>query len=495
MGTLLERLIEAARQWRTRHRIPGAAATLIVRTTMSAYRTRVLGLAAESAFFALLSLPALLLGLVGTLGHLRSVLGARTVLDIRAWILDLAAKALTSNTVDTLVTPLVDDFIRGAQGGLLSVSFLVSLWSGSRAMSVFIEAITISYGLEDLRGFIWHRALAFVAYLGGLLFGLVVLPVVVAGPDLLERLLPMTAPYMHLSYWPIVGLLSLACIVVLYALSVPVHTPLWRHLPGALVAVLILMFGSVGLRVYLDASFGEVTVYGSLAAPIIILAWLYVMALAVLIGSSLNAEIDAMWPTPETASARAAIAARRHARSRRVVERHERALQNVTAADADPGDQGDDEDAPPATEPHEAEATGTRDPEEEPAAPQEPGETAPRETAPAEQAGTRAQRDGDGRAEPGDGAAPPRPDGAAEPPARRTPLPAQEPPAPPRPSGDGVRSGAEAAGRLDGQAGSQRPPAPDPGDGGGAAEPAAPPDNGRGADPHGDHGGAQTPAR
>lgn len=282
----------------------GAAGTLAVRTTKSAYRTRVLGLAAESAFFALLSLPALLLGLIGTLGHLRSVLGAETVLEIRAWILDLASRALTASTVETLVTPLVDDFIRGAQGGILSVSFLVSLWSGSRAMSVFIEAITIAHGLEDMRGFFHHRALAFVAYLGGLLFALVILPIVVAGPDLIRRLLPFTADYMHLTYWPVVGGLSLVCIVVLYALSVPVHTPLWRQLPGALLAMLVLLLGSVGLRIYLDASFGEVTIYGSLAAPIIVLAWLYVMALAVLIGSSLNAEIDAMWPTAATAAAR-----------------------------------------------------------------------------------------------------------------------------------------------------------------------------------------------
>ncbi|GAB3211760.1 YihY/virulence factor BrkB family protein [Marinactinospora thermotolerans] len=323
----------------------GAVVSLVARTAASASRTRVVGLAAESAFFSLLSLPALLLGLVGALGHLRPLLGAETVLGVREWILELAATALTTDTVDTVVTPLVDDFLAGAQGGAISVTFLVSLWSGSRAMNVFIESITIAYGLEELRGYFRQRALAFVGYLGGLLFALVVLPAIVAGPELVRDLLPMTADHLHLAYWPGVVALSLLCLVGLYTLSVPVRTPVWRHLPGAVVAVLVLLAGSVLLRLYLDASFGQVTIYGSLAAPIAILAWLWVMALAVLVGSSLNAEIDAMWPTETTATARAEIAARRHARAARLVERREKALQSVAGeegeADVEPAPEND----------------------------------------------------------------------------------------------------------------------------------------------------------
>ncbi|WP_398695782.1 YihY/virulence factor BrkB family protein [Streptomonospora wellingtoniae] len=313
--------------WRERHPVPGALLLLAGRTVRALSRARVVGLAAESAFFSLLSLPALLLGLVGTLGHLRPMLGNGTVLEIRAWMLDLAATVLTSDTVDSLVAPLVDEFLRGAQGGLLSVTFLVSLWSGSRAMNVFIDAITIAYGLDELRGFLRQRVLALLAYLGGLLFALAVLPVLVAGPDLVHRLLPATVGYLHLLYWPLVCALSTLAVAMLYVLSTPVRTPLWRYLPGALMAMAVLLAGSALLRVYLDASFGQVTIYGSLAAPIAILVWLWLMALAVLVGSALNAETDAMWPTPRTAAARAEIAGRRHERARRMVQRREEALE------------------------------------------------------------------------------------------------------------------------------------------------------------------------
>ncbi len=62
----LERLQEAVRTWPDRHPRSGAAAMLVARTVRSALRVRIIGLAAESAFFSLLSLPSLLLGLVGT---------------------------------------------------------------------------------------------------------------------------------------------------------------------------------------------------------------------------------------------------------------------------------------------------------------------------------------------------------------------------------------------------------------------------------------------
>lgn len=322
-----------AQRWRQRHPRAGAFGTVGVRTVKAAVRIRVVGLAAEAAFFSLLSLPALLLGIIGTLGHLRGILGADTVLQIRSWVLELSGTALTPQTVNSVVAPLVDDFLSGTQSGLLSVTFLVSLWSGSRAMNVFIESITIAYGLESVRGIVRQRLLSLVAYIGGILFALVVLPVLVAGPNLVETLLPAAAGYLHLLYWPVVTLLSLVCLVALYVISVPVATPIWRHVPGAILAMIIWLLGSFGLRAYLEASLGQVTIYGSLAAPIAVLIWLWVTALAVLIGAALNADIDAMWPTEHTAAARARIAIKRQEHAAWLAEQREEALQSLTESD------------------------------------------------------------------------------------------------------------------------------------------------------------------
>lgn len=111
-----------------RARIRSAVWRIVRGTSVSAFRYRVTGLAAEAAFFTLLSLPPLVLGLIGTLGHFRSMLGDDTVADIRTWVIEKAQTVLTEQSVDTVVRPLLDDVLRGGRVELVSLSFLVSLW-------------------------------------------------------------------------------------------------------------------------------------------------------------------------------------------------------------------------------------------------------------------------------------------------------------------------------------------------------------------------------
>ncbi|XRQ13591.1 YihY/virulence factor BrkB family protein [Actinomadura welshii] len=289
---------------------PRIAWTLTKGTAAGAFRYRVTGLAAEAAFFALLSLPPLVIGLIGTMGHLSGLLGPGSVTEIRTWVIDQARTVLTGPAVDTVVVPLIDDVIRGGSPDIVSLSFLLSLWAGSRATNVYIDTISIAYGLSGIRGVVRTRLRAFFLYLIGLLVMLIVIPMLVAGPALVRQALPESAEFVQALYWPVVVTLSIVFLATLYHLSVPVRTPWRRDLPGAVLALLIWIVGSFSLRYFLAGSLSGVSVYGSLSAAIAVLAWLYVAALAVLIGAALNAEIDRLWPTADTARARAVRAAR-----------------------------------------------------------------------------------------------------------------------------------------------------------------------------------------
>lgn len=282
--------------------------TLVKGTAVGAFRYRVTGLAAEAAFFALLSLPPLIIGLIGTMGHLRGMIGTGTVEEIRTWLIGHAQQVLTDAAVDTAVVPLITDVIEGGSPDIVSISFLISLWAGSRATNVYVDTITIAYGLSGIRGVIRTRLRAFFLYLIGLLILLVVIPLLVAGPTLVRQALPESAEAVQILYWPVVVSLSIIFLATLYHVSVPVRTAWWRAVPGAAVALLIWIVGSITLRIYLAGSLSGVSVYGSLAAAIAVLAWLYVAALAVLIGAALNAEIDRLWPSEDTARARAELA-------------------------------------------------------------------------------------------------------------------------------------------------------------------------------------------
>lgn len=282
---------------------------LLKGTSVAAFRYRITGLAAEAAFFALVSLPPLVLGLIGTMGHLRGILGEPTVTEIREWTIAKSQTVLTGPAVHSVVVPLLNDVVKGGRVDIVSLSFLISLWAGSRAMNVYVDTITIAYGLSGVRGVIRTRTRAFFLYLVWLVVMIVVISLLVAGPALVKKAFPVTTGPVQLLYWPVIGAVSILFLATLYHMSVPVRTAWWREIPGAVVALVIWTLGSVGLRLYLSESVSGVSVHGSLSASIAILAWLYVAAIAVLIGAALNSEIDRTWPSTDTARIRAVRAA------------------------------------------------------------------------------------------------------------------------------------------------------------------------------------------
>ena len=269
---------------------------LVRDTVATCFRYRVTGLAAEAGFFALLSMPPLVLGLVGTLGHLDAILGPELVQKIRDDIIAVAQTALAADVVRQVLVPTLDQVLDGGRFDIVSVAFLISLWSGSRALNVYVDTISIMADQGGHRGIVRTRALSFSLYLIALVLGIVAAPLVVIGPDLVSRLMPENLSFVNQLYWPVVVMVTAVFLATLYHVSVPVRGALWRELPGAVLALLGWLLGSYLLRIILKVSVGGPSIFGPLAAPIVVLLWLYVLSLAVLIGAALNASVDRRWP-------------------------------------------------------------------------------------------------------------------------------------------------------------------------------------------------------
>ncbi len=260
---------------------------------------RVTGLAGEAAFFALLSLPPFVLGLIGVLAKLGTWVGPQVVGQVKTWVIDQAGLLFTDDAVRKVVNPLITDVLSddASKVSIISLGFLLSLWSGSRALYVYVDLISVAYGLGEERGIIRTRLMSFGLYVMGLVIGIIVMPVLVIGPTLLKDALPVEyGGLVDLLYWPVVVVGSVLFLCVLYHVSVPVRTKWYRELPGAILALFLWIVCAAVLRAVLAAWFSPVSVYGSLAAPIALLLWLYITALAVLIGAILNAEVDRLWP-------------------------------------------------------------------------------------------------------------------------------------------------------------------------------------------------------
>jgi membrane protein len=226
--------------------------------------------------------------------------------EVRNTVLSIAGQALTPQTVNSIIRPTLNEVLDG--GGrydVISIGFVLALWSGSRALNVFVDTITIMYGLGGHRGILRTRALSFLLYVLGMITGVVTIPLVVAGPTLIAKWLPDRVEFLNQLYWPTVLVLGILFLATLYHVSVPVRTA-WRYnLPGAVFTMFCWVFGSALLRfVLVGTAQGSTSIYGPLAAPIAILLWLYLLSIAVLIGAALNAAFDQIWPQKELTSAR-----------------------------------------------------------------------------------------------------------------------------------------------------------------------------------------------
>lgn len=279
---------------------------LVVSTVGTCMRNRVTGLAAEAAFFAVLSLPPLIFALAGSIGYIFAQFSDSQVGEVRQTVLDIAGQALTPQTVNSIIKPTLNQVLSG--GGrydVVSIGFILALWSGSRALNVFVDTITIMYGLGGHRGIVQTRVLSFLLYVLGMVTGVVTIPLVVAGPTLIAKWIPDRFAVLNQLYWPTVLVLGILFLATLYHVSVPVRTR-WRYnIPGAVFTMFCWVFGSALLRLVLvGTAKGSTSIYGPLAAPIAVLLWLYLLSIAVLIGAALNAAFDQIWPQKELTSAR-----------------------------------------------------------------------------------------------------------------------------------------------------------------------------------------------
>jgi membrane protein len=273
------------------------------RTVAKAWQDRILGLSAEAAFWQILSVPPLLIGLLGSLGYLGSFIGQRSVAQIEDQLLTASAEALTPDVVDSLVRPTLADILGSGRLDLVSVGFVLSLWAGSSATATFMNTIVIAYDQRDVRGPIRTRLKALWLFVVGMVLAVLTLPLLVLGRGVLVSLLPTdwrgTATVLvNAVYWPVVLIGLVLALTSFYHVVLPRRLPWRRHLPGTLLAVAFFLVAALLLRAYVADILTATLPYGALATPIAALLFCFFFGMAVLLGAELNATVQARWPAP-----------------------------------------------------------------------------------------------------------------------------------------------------------------------------------------------------
>lgn len=290
----------AGRDTRRRER---RAWSLTKRTLAKAWHGNIFSEAAEAAYWQTLSLPPLLLGLLGCLGFLGDWFGQSLVVSVQQRIIAFSRTVFSTNVVDTILQPTVNDILTRAQAEVASIGFLISLWAGSSAMASFVDAITVAYGQYGVRHDVWQRLFALLLYLVGLILAVIGLPVLALGPNFLPKVFPTAwrdniSSLIGVLYYPVVGLLLVVALATLYKVALPRKLPWHRGLPGAGLAMIVFLLASIGIRLYLVNIGRTGYTYGALAAPIAFLLFTFFIGLAIVVGAHFNSAIQEMWPAP-----------------------------------------------------------------------------------------------------------------------------------------------------------------------------------------------------
>src|SRR5690349_19516119 len=199
---------------------------LIRTTARKAWNGNIFSEAAEAAFWQILSLPPLLLGLLGSLGYVADWFGPDTITTVQNKITEWSRTAFSESVVNGIIAPTVSDILRHGRGEILTVGFLISLWAGSSAMSSFVDAITVAHDQYGVRHEVWQRIFALLLYMASLVLLVAGLPVLALGPDFLPDLFPAAwrgeiTQWVGTLYYPTLGVLIVLALATLYKLALP----------------------------------------------------------------------------------------------------------------------------------------------------------------------------------------------------------------------------------------------------------------------------------
>jgi len=274
---------------------------ICLRTLSKSWDDSIFSESAQAGFWSALSLPPLLLGMLGSLAYVAPLFGPDTLSAIEESITSAIRSFFSPSVVNEIIEPTIRDVTANARGEVVSLGFLISLWAGSSAISAYVDAVVEAHDQTPLRHPVRQRFFALFLYLVMLVFVVAMAPVMVVGPRKVSEHIPYSlANVLRYGYYPALILGLLVGVVILYRVSLPEPIPTHRLIFGAVLATAFFVIATLGLRIYLRWITSTGYTYGALSTPIAFLLFAFFGGFAVMLGAELNAAIQEEFPAPAT---------------------------------------------------------------------------------------------------------------------------------------------------------------------------------------------------
>ena len=248
--------------------------------------------AAAIAFYGFLAIPALLLISVGIFSIFAGPSAVETIIDKLGKVVPAEAVTLLENALRRTTE-------EGGGLTMIVVGGAVALWTASGAANAVMRALNRVHDTNETRGFVRQRFVALTMVVVGVITFALVFGLLIIGPKLSGWIGDAVGAEAAvrwgwlLGQWPILILGLLIAFGAVLFLGPNVDHPRWRFLSvGAGLAVGLWLLASGGFAIYL-AFFGSYNkTWGSLAAVIIMLTWLWLSSLALLFAAEVDAETE-----------------------------------------------------------------------------------------------------------------------------------------------------------------------------------------------------------
>ncbi|UAL49407.1 YihY/virulence factor BrkB family protein [Sutcliffiella horikoshii] len=248
-------------------------------------KDRATGLAAEQAYYYMLSLFPLLVLALSIIPYLN--------IDPQK-VIEFLQTMMPPETV-SVFEENINEFVNKPNGGLLTFGILGTIWSASNGMNAFISAMNEAFNVEESRPFYLVRLLSIGLTIGLIFAFLIAFFLPVFGGIIIKQLESViyipgsTAIILNILRFIIAFFVIFTIITVLYRIAPDISKSFKQLLPGAVVATVIWQLVSLCFSFYVS-NFGNYSAtYGSLGGVIILMLWLFLTGLALVIGGEINA--------------------------------------------------------------------------------------------------------------------------------------------------------------------------------------------------------------
>lgn len=176
------------------------------------------------------------------------------------------------------------------------LALLLALYAGGNGAGAIMTALNIVYEEKEERSLARFYGIAFAITIGAVLLALVGLAAVAAVQSL-ERLLPKASGIAisigRLGFYFFMALIAAAIAATLYRYGPSREDARWKWLtPGSIFTSLVWLALTGAFGFYVSRLTDYDATYGSIAAIVMLLTWLYLSAYVFLFGAELNAELE-----------------------------------------------------------------------------------------------------------------------------------------------------------------------------------------------------------